>query len=233
MDTISALVDGISLLSLVLVSILGWRTLRAFRQSKQAVIESASLISVIVDALTARMQHAESATHKLRSEMNTVSYRAGNIEEAQAEIRKSHDRLLNQIQDAFANDRKLIAELEQLKIRLSTIQQRKATGAEPLPKRENLGTGVTDGDILAAVTSTEQEVLEILRLEGPKGAPELGIRLTKSREHMSRLMKKLYMEGYVDRETNHAPFRYKLNESLRSALESDVSSVTTKAPETL
>ncbi|HUK49556.1 MAG TPA: MarR family transcriptional regulator [Terriglobales bacterium] len=233
MDILAALIDGVSLLSLVLVSILGWRTVQAFRQSKQAVTESASLISVIVDALTARMQHTESATHKLRTEMTNVTYRSESIETAQAEIRKSHDRLLNQLQDAFVNDKKLLAELEQLKTRLSTFQQRKPVGTEPLPKRENLGSTVTDGDILAATTGTEHEVLEILRLEGPKGAPELGIRLNKSREHTSRLMKKLYMEGYVDRETNHAPFRYKLNESLRSALESGISSVTTKAPETL
>jgi DNA-binding MarR family transcriptional regulator len=131
----------------------------------------------------------------------------------------------------LANDKKLILQLEQLKAKLSMIQQRKPA-AEHLPKRENLGTTVTDGDILAATTSTEHEVLEILRLEGPKAAPELGNRLNKSREHTSRLMKKLYMEGYVDRETNHAPFRYKVNESLRSALESNSSSVTTKEPET-
>ena len=233
MDILAALIDGVSLLSLVLVSILGWRTIHAFRQSKQAVTESASLVSVIVDALTIRMQHTESATHKLRTEMSKVTYRSDSIETAQAEIRKSHDRLLSQLQDAFANDKKLLAELEQLKSRLSTVQQGKPIGVEALPKRENLGATVTDGEILASTTPTEHEVLEILRLEGPKGAPELGIRLNKSREHASRLMKKLYMEGYVDRETNHAPFRYKLNESLRSALEARASSVTTRAPETL
>ena len=46
------------------------------------------------------------------------------------------------------------------------------------------------------------------------------------------MMKKLYMEGYVDRETNHAPFRYKLNDSLRPALETSGGSVATKPPET-
>ena len=221
-----------SLLSLVLVSVVGWRTIRAFRQSKQAVRESASLVSVIVDALTVRMQHIESATHKLRSEMDVVTYRSESIEGAQDQIRKSHGRLLSELQGALVSDKKLVAELEQLKVRLSAIQQRKpTTTVESLPKRENLGSAVTDGDVLAATTPTEHEVLEILRLEGPKGAPELGIRLNKSREHTSRLMKKLYMDGYVDRETNHAPFRYKLNESLRSALESHATSVTTEASE--
>jgi DNA-binding MarR family transcriptional regulator len=85
---------------------------------------------------------------------------------------------------------------------------------------------------MASLTPTEHETLEILRQEGPQAAPELGKRLRKSREHTSRLMKKLYLEGYVDRETNHAPFRYKVNDSLRLALERKDGSVTAKAPET-
>jgi hypothetical protein len=32
------------------------------------------------------------------------------------------------------------------------------------------------------------------------------------------LMKKLYLEGYVDRESNHAPFRYKVTDTARSAI---------------
>ena len=231
MDLLAILVDAVSILSLILVSVVGWKAIQAFRQSKQAVAESASIITVIVDALTARIQRSESVTHKLRSEMETVARHNEGLEEGQANLRTSHIQLLNQVQEILANDKKLVLELEQLKTRFSTIQHGRPS-AEPLPKRENLGETITDGDILAAATPTEREVLEILRIEGPKAAPELGKRLDKSREHTSRLMKKLYMEGYVDRETNHAPFRYKLNDSLRPALESRSASVTTKPPET-
>jgi DNA-binding MarR family transcriptional regulator len=71
------------------------------------------------------------------------------------------------------------------------------------------------------LTPTERQTIEILTREGPKAAPDLGRRLKKSREHMARLMKKLYFEGYVDRETNRAPFRYRLNEKVRSNLAAD------------
>ena len=69
-------------------------------------------------------------------------------------------------------------------------------------------------DLLAALTPTERHTLGILSREGPKAAPELGRRMRKSREHMARLMKKLYLEGYVDSESNHPPFRYKLSEKI-------------------
>ena len=232
LDILATLVDTASILTLALASIVGWKAILAFRQSRQAVVESASIINVIVDALTVRMKHSESITHKLRLDMESISRHYEGLEGTQADLRTSQLQLFNQVQEILANDKKLILELEQLKTKFSATQQRAAASAEPLPKRENLGAAITDGDILAATTPTEHEVLEILRVEGPKGAPELGKRLNKSREHTSRLMKKLYMEGYVDRESNHAPFRYKLNDSLRPALESRAGSVTTKLPET-
>jgi uncharacterized membrane protein len=229
LDLLAILVDTASIVSLILAGIVGWKAIQAFRQSKRAVVESASLIGVIVDALTARIRHWESITRKLRSEMETLAHHSEGLEGAQANLRTSHLQLFNQVQEILAIDKRLVLELEQLKTKFSTVQQR-TPAAESLPKRENL-SATTDGDILAATTPTEREVLEILRLEGSKAAPELGKRLDKSREHTSRLMKKLYMEGYVDRETNHAPFRYKLNDSLRPALES-TGSVMTKPAET-
>lgn len=84
---------------------------------------------------------------------------------------------------------------------------------------------------MAALTPTEQQTVEILRREGPKAAPELGKRVRKSREHMARLMKKLYMEGYVDRESNRAPFRYRLNEKVRQTFETGTKAITAAAPE--
>jgi len=221
-------VDAVSLLLLIFIAIVGTRTIHAFRQSKQAVTESASLINVIVDALSSRVEQSESVMNDLRSDMENVKQRSAGLEGEQASLRSSHLQLLRHLQEILANDKHLILELEQVKGKFSSFQQR-APAADPLPKREGLGALIGTGDILASLTPTERQTLEILRREGPKAAPELGKRLKKSREHTSRLMKKLYLEGYVDRESNRAPFRYKLNEAVHSALESGGGAVTAKA----
>jgi hypothetical protein len=44
-------------------------------------------------------------------------------------------------------------------------------------------------------------------------------------------MKKLYLEGYVDRESNHAPYRYKLNEKIGSILKPSSSVVSAEPSE--
>lgn len=231
MDLFAIVVDAVSLVLLVFIAIVGTRAIHAFRQSKQAVTESASFISVIVDALSSRAEQSESVMNELRSEVENVKRRGAGLEGEQISLRSSHLQLLRHLQEILANDKRLILELEQLKVKFSSFQQ-KAPAATPSPKREGLRGVMGAGDILASLTPTERQTVEILRHEGPKGAPELGKRLKKSREHTSRLMKKLYLEGYVDRESNRAPFRYRLNEAVHSALEPGAGAVTAKPSET-
>jgi len=214
----------ISVLCFLVVGVVGLKAVRAFRQSRQAVTESASLLSVIVDALTSRLQRSESTLAMLRSEMATEIRRGDILEGNQKAIRASHEQLVHQLQEMMSNDKKLIVELEHLKSTMGAVPESRQA-VEGLPKPENVATVISERDVLAALTPTERRTLEILMVEGAKGAPELGKRLKKSREHASRLMKKLYMEGYVSRESNRAPFRYRLNDVVRSALENVPTSI--------
>ncbi len=71
---------------------------------------------------------------------------------------------------------------------------------------------------LAALTETEVTVLEFLSAEGAKTAPEITQRVKLSREHTARLMKKLYEEGYLERETVKLPFKYSVKEEMAKLL---------------
>lgn len=71
---------------------------------------------------------------------------------------------------------------------------------------------------MAALTDTEIQVLEMLSAEGSKTAPEIKDRVHLSREHTARLMKKLYENGYVEREAGKLPFRYSIKAELEKLL---------------
>jgi hypothetical protein len=71
---------------------------------------------------------------------------------------------------------------------------------------------------LAALTDTELAVLEMLSTEGSKTAPEVKDRVQLSREHTARLMKKLYEEGYLERETGKIPFKYSVKREMERLL---------------
>jgi len=74
---------------------------------------------------------------------------------------------------------------------------------------------------LSRLTPTELKVLELLVAEGPLPSPSIGRAVGKSREHTARLMKRLYEQGYVDRETSRIPYRYRINEKVHGVLEKD------------
>lgn len=71
---------------------------------------------------------------------------------------------------------------------------------------------------LAALTDTELSLLEMVSKEGAKTAPEIKERVNLSREHTARLMKKLYEEGYLEREAGKIPFKYSLKKEMKNLL---------------
>jgi hypothetical protein len=231
LDPVTTVLDILSVAVLAFIVVVGYRAVRAFKQSKQAVTESASILGVVVSALSSRVQASESLVADLRRGFDTITHRSAELEGEQSDLRGNYLHVLGYLQEILSNDKRLILELEQLKTNLTPLQQ-KQTPVEDTPRhRQGPALPIGTVNILASLTPTERHTLEIIAREGPKAAPELGRRIRKSREHMARLMKKLYLDGYVDRESNRAPFRYKLNEKIASLLGSGEQSATVEASE--
>ncbi len=224
-SAISLLIGNlVPMLLLAATLVTAFLALRGFRQSRQALSESASLISVIVSALTSRIETSENLIIQLRSDVDSINTRHTDFEKTNTSVRTEYVSLLGYVQELLTYDKRFVSELTELKTRLVALPQ---TQRNPASKP---GFVLRGENIIEALTPTELQVVNMLKQEGPKAAPELGKRLNKSREHMARLMKKLYLEGYVDRESNHAPFRYRLSEKLRSTLKMDGESESIMAP---
>ncbi len=71
---------------------------------------------------------------------------------------------------------------------------------------------------LEPLTETELKVLETIGQEGEKTAPEIQQLIGLTREHTARLMKKLYKDGYLERDTHKMPYVYRLKEEMEKIL---------------
>jgi hypothetical protein len=78
------------------------------------------------------------------------------------------------------------------------------------------------GDDVALHLNTVNSVLKML--EVPLTSREIQGKIKKSREHTSRLLKKLYSENNVIRDETTRPFRYKITNEGRKLLEQTTSS---------
>lgn len=189
--------------------------LLGFRQSKQALREAASYVSVIVSALSPRIQALERTVGEFRNALAADNNRVMNLQDAEGNLKSRYEELSKQIQELIADHKRLLKSFEEIESRL-TVANRSVEASSAIR------SSLPEDAALERLTPTERETIQMLS-QGPMPAPELGRRLNKSREHMARLMKKLYLEGYIDRESERPPFRYKLNDKLRSSIGDSVS----------
>ena len=71
--------------------------------------------------------------------------------------------------------------------------------------------------------SFEDSLVHVLKLitNRPMTSRDIEVTLGKSREHVSRLMKKLFEDGFVGRDTSIRPYRYTITEKGRARVGSD------------
>jgi predicted transcriptional regulator len=96
----------------------------------------------------------------------------------------------------------------------------KAISHNSIPVTKNLN--VTGEDIASEEedSSRANTVDSILRmLEVPLTSREIQRKINKSREHTSRLLKKLYSENIVMRDESVRPYKYKITDEGRRLLE--------------
>lgn len=134
---------------------------------------------------------------------------------------------LKQLEVDFGRSReafKQLEEIESLRREVSALggkaeRTRVAVGVDGATSSVPPGALPTGDSTLARLTETELQVVQVLAGEGAKTSRELEKVTGRTREHTARVMKKLYLEGYVDRDTHKLPYIYRLNDKLKAAVQ--------------
>jgi predicted transcriptional regulator len=193
--------------------------------SRMSYREARQLLSAMVASLSTRIQRNELLVKELSDQLQTL---AGNETRMRAEAGAADkERLLEYMQDWIANVKRFVEKVQILQKNLKDMESQFGElrlHVDRLEDSQRIGedtkqvrVGMVTEQTLEKLTSTEQEVLELL-LSGPKAAPEIGRLMIKSREHTARLMKLLFEQGFVERETERQPYQYRLNDKVREAM---------------
>jgi chromosome segregation ATPase len=151
-----------------------------------------------------RIDNIEKKVTPLESQLGTISEDNANV--------------LSKIADADTKIRDIEASQETLKKKITGLEEQMQKFAASPEVRGEPVIPIKRDKAMAALTDTEIMVLEMLSTEGSKTAPEIKDRVQLSREHTARLMKKLYEEGYLERETGKIPFRYSVKKEMEKFL---------------
>ena len=177
-----------------------------FRRQKDRVlfvaqkIESASLENKKVVKKVEEYEGRLTDLTKLMGDVPQIEERfSGQLKEMRSEvegIKASQDKVMQKL-----------VEIEKIRQEVY-VPEMKIEAAIPI-KREKA---------LAPLTETELMVLETIGREGEKTAPEIREKIGLTREHTARLMKKLYKDGYLERDTHKMPYVYRLKEEMQKIL---------------
>jgi DNA repair exonuclease SbcCD ATPase subunit len=184
-------------------------------------------IEPIETQLIAINQTQQTLTHDITTNLSENIQNNTNLKtELSSEMATLQAKLQEALSAQQAMQQKIAAFEEQVqKLSIAPPAQQEARGEVVLPP-----VPIKRDKALAALTETEIVVLEMLSKEGPKTAPEIKERVGLSREHTARLMKKIYEEGYVEREAGKIPFRYTIKKEMEALLQKTEPSPAPAAP---
>jgi len=183
----------------------------SFSRELKRVAESMEKVAFKVEASSARSEESLSKVKEVEVKLNTLENKFSEPLKGLSDLTSRINNLEKQICDITTSHKELSSKLSYLEEKVQQTPVPPESGIEAvIPiKREKA---------LAHLTDTELAVLEMLATEGPKTAPEIKDKIKLSREHTARLMKKLYEEGYLERDTSKIPFKYSVKKEMETLL---------------
>ncbi len=190
---------------------------RSFHRELNREAEQLDLIAFKIEGNFARADESVKKVESLEKRIGPMEEQVNTVSQS---LRQTSNSILSGLTtlEARIKDIEATKEIVNAKIAVFNEQiQKLAVGPEMLT--EHLPVMPIKRDkAMATLTETEIQVLEMLSAEGPKTAPEIKERVHLSREHTARLMKKLYEEGYLEREAGKIPFKYSIKAEMEKLL---------------
>ena len=164
-----------------------------FRDSKEREVENHKFKDMLIEGYFHKFDEYNQIISDLRSKLDLVEIKinSGHNSNRQNEILDSSDMDSNKSQDISHS--------------IPVTNDVIITQKKDEKKEEELRVNTVDS------------ILEML--EVPLTSREIQKRINKSREHTSRLLKKLYSENIVMRDGSNRPFKYKITNEGRKLLE--------------
>jgi len=183
----------------------------SFNRQLKREAERLEIVAYKVGAISSKGDKALKRAGEVEKQLHTLEPKISVVLQDREKVLAKLGEIDKKLRDAVASQKALTAQISDIEERARQLSMVPEKGVEAvIPIRRERA--------LAPLTETELSVLEILALEGPKTAPEIKDRIELSREHTARLMKKVYEEGYVERDTGKIPFKYRIKKEMEKLL---------------
>jgi|GEM_PF-246732 predicted transcriptional regulator len=202
-----SLLDVIISITLFILSFLVFFYFGYTRDIKERLKENHKFKDMLIDSYIQKFDEYNQIISDLRTKMDMIELKINPQKEVEIQD------ILQDIQHEFITSNDTANDKSHKKI---------SHNIPPVMKDVIITNKDSGGEQIMQRLNTVDSVLKML--EVPLTSREIQVRIKKSREHTSRLLKKLYSEDVVMRDESTRPFRYKITDEGRRLLEQTTSS---------
>jgi hypothetical protein len=202
-----SLLDVIISITLFILSFLVFFYFGYTRDIKERLKENHKFKDMLIDSYIQKFDEYNQIISDLRTKMDMIELKINPQKEVETQD------ILQDIQHEFITSNDTANDKSHKKI---------SHNIPPVMKDVIITNKDNGGEQIMQRLNTVDSVLKML--EVPLTSREIQVRIKKSREHTSRLLKKLYSEDVVMRDESTRPFRYKITDEGRRLLEQTTSS---------
>jgi predicted transcriptional regulator len=171
-----------------------------------------------LEAVAYKVEAVASRDDGAKKGMEEILKRVNALETTFSADLQNREKMVERLNGIEKQARDAVASQEQAVTRITSLEEQvRKMPVSPEVSLEGV-IPIKREKAMAHLTETEISVLEMLASEGAKTAPEIKERVKLSREHTARLMKKLYEQGYLERETHKIPFKYSVKREMEKLL---------------
>ncbi len=222
------LVTAVLLFGTISALFLYYRRIRTLRQEYE---RARGVVDDIVVSVDNQFRRQENIVHLIAQKIEGATMENKQIVKKVEDYEKRLTDLANVMENVPQIGERFSGQLEEMKSevegikaaqnkviqKIVEIEKFKQEGYVPEAKIE-AAIPIKKEKALAPLTETELMVLETIGKEGERTAPEIREKIKLTREHTARLMKKLYKDGYLERDTHKMPYVYRLKEEMQKIL---------------
>ena len=195
----------------------------SFNRQLKREADKVGLIAFKVEGSSAKADTSLKKMDNVEKRITPFEEQLGAINHSIAQSTQTNTSILSELSGLELKIKDIEVSQETLRAKISDIEERvqkiQVTPRETIVEPQMGVMPIKRDKAMACLTDTEIAVLEMLSREGSKTAPEIKERVRLSREHTARLMKKLYEEGYLEREAGKIPFRYSIKKEMEKLMQ--------------
>jgi len=195
---------------------------RRIKEVKARYEEAKDVVGDVVVSFNKQLQRQEEMLEKTSYRMEGFSAKSENVWAKVEELGKQTNDLASKVASSSEAQGLLLKDIEEVKVGLESVKKTQAELAKHVSEtpeaKIEAAIPIKREHALAPLTETELCVLEFIAEGGEKTAPEIRDLTKMTREHSARLVKKLYEDGYLERNIEKTPYRYRVKDEMLKVL---------------